>query len=347
MPSFRIGLRDVASFARGCAFLSCGGGGELALAELLARDRLSEAGPVPVVDLDALEDDSLVMSCGMMGTPLVFEERLLTGDEPFELLQAVEREHGKRVAAVMPFLLAGANGLISLGWAAALGLPLADADGMERPKPRLITAMGVAGVAATPACLVDGAGGLVTIRVDDRGRFVEAAVAATAGLGGVSAIAFDVMDAATARRATVRSTVSRALSIGRAGGAGRPTVSAMTESAGGRVLGHGRVIDVEPRTAGERAYGTMLIDTDTGLLRIVFREEYLLAIQRGRSSAATPEIITVLDAEIGWPISVDEVRRGQLVTVVATPCDAVWHTAAGLAVAGPEALGLPLAALAA
>jgi DUF917 family protein len=342
MSSFRIGLRDVASLARGCAFLSCGGGGELALAELLARGRLGESGPVPVVDLEKLEDDSLVMSCGMMGTPLVFEERLLTGDEPFELLRAVEREHGKSVAAVMPFLLAGANGLISLGWASALGLPLVDADGMERPKPRLITAMGVAGVPATPACLVDGAGGLVTIRVGDRSRFVEAAIAATSGLGGVASIAFDVMDAATARRSTVRSTVSRALSIGRAGGAGRPIVAAMTASAGGRELGHGRVVDVESRTAGARAYGTMLIDSDTGLLRVIFREEYLLAIQGGRSSAATPEIITVLDAETGWPISVDDVRRGQLVTVVATPCDPVWHTAAGLAVAGPEALGLPM-----
>jgi DUF917 family protein len=314
--------------------------------EQLARLQIAASGPVSVLDLSELPDDALIMPCGLIGSPLVLEERLLVGDEPFELLAAVERELGRTVDALMPFELPGANGLIALGWATTLDLPLVDAEGMGRPNPRLATTMTLAGTPAVPAFLVDGAGAALVIRASSWSRFARIAFSIVAGLGGVGAISFAQMDAAAARRSVIRDSVTRALAIGRAGAGSRNPAVAAARSSGGQVIGQGRIVEVKPRDLLEGSHGALLVDTDTSLLRVEFREEYLLVLDRGKIVAATPETIAVLDTETGWSILVGDGRVGEVVTIVSAPADPAWKTPSGMELAGPEAHGLPMVDLA-
>jgi DUF917 family protein len=53
-------------------------------------------------------------------------------------------------------------------------------------------------------------------------------------------------------------------------------------------------------------------------------------------------VICVLAGETGAPVSVELLRQGQRVTVVALPGPDVWRSAAGLALAGPAAFGYDL-----
>jgi len=75
------------------------------------------------------------------------------------------------------------------------------------------------------------------------------------------------------------------------------------------------------------------------LLQLEIQNENLVALEDGRPRAMVPDIITVLDAETGHAIHTERLRYGQRVSVVAFPCDPVWRTPAGLALAGPEAFG--------
>ncbi|PXY18106.1 hypothetical protein BAY59_34850 [Prauserella coralliicola] len=338
----RIGLREVAAFARGCAVLGCGGGGGVTLAERLARDAVARFGPVRVVDFDDLAPDAFVMPCGMLGSPLIFEERLPTGDEPAELLAAVQAAHGRRVDALMPFQLAGANGLVPLAWAATVGLPLVDADGTGRPMPNMATVMGLSGVPSTPAFVVDGEGQRITIRAATRERFVTTAFGVLAGVGGLGAFAFELMDASVGRRAAIRGTVSRALAIGRAVLTRRGAVEAALP--GGRVLARGRIRHLRHDTPDRGKGGSLLVEDTDGhrLLRVEFQDEFLLALDGGRLVAATPDTIVLFDAETRRPLLIDELREDRFVTVVAGDGPAAWRTPEGLALAGPAAFGLDL-----
>ena len=87
------------------------------------------------------------MSCGFLGAPTVTIEKLSSGDEGQYLREEVERLWGKPVAALMCAEIGGSNGMAPLTWAARMGLPVLDADGMGRafPEVQMVT-MELAGI---------------------------------------------------------------------------------------------------------------------------------------------------------------------------------------------------------
>ena len=124
------------AMARGCAVLGAGGGGDTYYALLQALQATEDFGPVPLVDLDELPGDALVMPCGGIGAPPVSLEKIEAGDEGERLRDhwsaspgAGRRAHGRRDRR--------RNGLLPITWAAQIGLPVADADGMGRAFPEV------------------------------------------------------------------------------------------------------------------------------------------------------------------------------------------------------------------
>jgi DUF917 family protein len=320
----RLDVPRLEALARGCALLGSGGGGDPAVALTSAMHAVDVHGPVAVVALGALPDDALVMPCGQVGSVALAAERLWSGDEGRVLRDVIERRHGAPVAALAPFEVGGANGLLPVTWAARLGLPLADADGMGRTFPRLFQqAMHLAGIPAAPIAVTDGRGNTVLVEAaDDRAaeRLVRAALA---GMGGIGAAALYSMTAAQARGAAISGSLSRAYTLGCAS----PETLA--------VLIEGRVIDIERGNDG----GSVTVRGGARRLRLELRGEYLLALEDGAVVAAVPDIICVLAADSGEPVAADALRHGAEITVATLPAPGVWRTGPGLELVGPSAFG--------
>jgi DUF917 family protein len=240
--------------------------------------------------------------------------------------------------------IGGGNGVQPLAWAAAMDLPLADADGMGRAFPEgPQVAMHVAGLSPAPAFLADEHGNVVTLEPVDGDWYERLARTITVAFGGSAWGADFVMSAEVARGATVRGSVSSAVAIGRARReAGVDGVLAVT--GGFRLIG-GKVTEVERRTTGGFARGEVVVagtGDDRGReVRLHVQNENLRATDGDRPLAMVPDLITILDEVTGSAIPTERVRFGQRVVVVAIPCDRVWRTDAGLAVAGPQAFGFP------
>jgi DUF917 family protein len=62
----------------------------------------------------------------------------------------------------------------------------------------------------------------------------------------------------------------------------------------------------------------------------------LLAVRDGRVIASVPDLITILDAETGEPVTTEGLRYGFRVVVLGIPCDPRWRTPDGLALVGPR-----------
>src|SRR5260370_23365896 len=177
----------LSALARGCALGGAGGGGDTYLALLQALQATEDHGTVPLVDLDELPDDSLVMPCGVIGAPTVSIEKIENGNEGARLKEELEFLTGRRVAALMASEIGGGNGVLPVAWAAGMGLPLADADGMGRAFPEVPqVTMQLAGIPASPAVITDERGNLIVFQTISSDWMERLERAATVQFGGAA-----------------------------------------------------------------------------------------------------------------------------------------------------------------
>jgi uncharacterized protein len=347
VPSL-IHVEDLPDIARGCSVLGAGGGGEAYTATLMATQAIADHGPVRLVSYDELSQDAIVMACGFLGAPTVTIEKLSSGEEGGYLREEVERHRGKPVAALMCAEIGGSNGMVPITWAARLGLPVLDADGMGRAFPEIQqVTMHLAGIKASPAVVVDERGHRVTIR-NAEGTWAERLERAIAiACGGIAASAEYSLTVAEARFASVPNTVTLAGRIGRAirEAAADPVQAVIAKVGATRLLG-GKVADVERRIEGGFVRGLARIEgtrADAGRdLEIDIQNEFLVARVDGEVRATVPDIISILDEQTGEAVHTERLRYGQRVVVIAFPCPPIWRTPIGLETAGPLAFGYDL-----
>ena len=202
----------------------------------------------------------------------------------------------------------------------------------------------LAGIGPDPTVLADDHGRIVVLRRIDA-RISERLSRSTAvDFGGWCACSDFQMTARQAHRATIRGTVSWALSIGDAILAGdRDPIDALCAQTHGYRLMNVKIVDIERWTSGGFVRGSVEaegIGDDAGrLIRIEIQNENLVALEEGRVLASVPDLIVIVDEVNALPIATEALRYGQRVWVVALPCDSVWRSTAGLALAGPRAFG--------
>src|SRR6266566_3733531 len=250
------------ALARGCGVLSAGGGGDVHYSLLQALQATEDYGPVPLVDVDELPDDALIMPCGAIGSPLVGVEKFENGDEGDRLREYLQYLTGRRVAALMASEIGGGNGLLPITWAARLGLPVVDADGMGRAFPEVPqVTMHLAGIPASPAVMTDERGNLAMFRTISGPWMERLERAAAVEFGGTASSTEFSLTAAQARQATVRNSVSLAITIGEAieSSEDRP-VAALVAKIGAFRLVTGKVTDVERRTTQGFARGSVVVE---------------------------------------------------------------------------------------
>jgi DUF917 family protein len=343
----QITITDVPALARGCAVLGTGGGGEVESGALIALSALQASGPVPLVTLDDLPDQGLVLPLSGIGAPTVGHEMMHGVEEPFLVRDAVEQALGAPVVAVMSSEIGGSNGVAPVGWAAQLGLPLVDGDGMGRAFPEVqMVSMNVAGIPIENIALADVIGNVTFLRPTDWEWAETISRAVSVAAGSYALMADNVITAGRMRGAIVEDTVSQAVRIGRATEGVADPVEALRAELGAARLITGKVIEVERRTGGGFVRGSVVIDgmgTDTGrVLRIEIQNENLVVFEDGQVLASVPDLISVIDIHTAGAIATELLRYGQRVCVMAWPCADLWRTPRGLEVVGPRAFGYDL-----
>ena len=332
----RLDASNLEAYARGCALLGAGGGGDSDIGLLMALHAVAEHGPVEVVGLDALPIASRVMACGIAGSPAIANERIWSGDEGRRLLAAVAPHGSGEISALMCLQTAGAGGVLPVTWASRLGLPLVEGDARGRAFPGLLQqTIHLARIHAGPLVLTDSRS-TVTVDVAGDAWVDRLARGVASALGGVCAVALGSVTVAQARSAAISGTVSHAIAVGRARGE-----RGVREALNAIVLVAGRVVDLERN--GERGSATVQAErAGTRQLRLEFQSDYLVAFDDGAVCASVPDVICVLSAATGDPLAIERTRFGDRVVVLAWPGHELWRSRDGLSLGGPAAFGYDL-----
>jgi uncharacterized protein len=333
-------LRDVAV---GAAILGTGGGGNPYVGRLLAEQAIRRYGPVEVAGVEEVPDDAFAAFSAMMGAPTVMIEKIPRGDELERAFHALQERLGRPLSHVVPAEVGGINSMLPIAAAATLRLPLVDGDGMGRAFPEIqMCTPTVYGISATPMALADEKGNAVVIDTVDNHWTERLSRSITVDFGCTALIALYPLTGAQARESLIPATLSLAERLGQIVRRSEGIDGVLAELRGVRLF-DGKVADVERRTVGGFARGGARLeglDADAGsTLTLRFQNEHLIAVRDEEVVATVPDLIIVLDADTGEPITTEELRYGFRVAVVAAPCDERWRTPAGLELVGPRYFG--------
>jgi DUF917 family protein len=351
--SWTLSAADLPDLARGATLLGTGGGGDPYIGSKLVERVLGDR-EITILDPDELDDDLFVIPTAQMGAPTVMVEKIPAGTEPTLALRTLENHLGRKADATMPIECGGINSMIPLVVAAETGLPVIDADGMGRAFPELsMETFAVYGVNGSPLALAGERGEQVIIDTGSDNRQMEwLARGITIRLGGVGHIAEYSMTGADVKRTAVPRTISMALDLGRAIRVARdhhrPVVPAIADALATTLYPHvrelftGKVTDVERRTTEGFAKGKATITAFQGdeTCEISFQNENLIARRGGEVVAIVPDLICVVEAEAGEPITTEGLRYGQRVRVLGISTPEMMRTPGALAAFGPVAFGL-------
>ncbi|WP_432838606.1 DUF917 domain-containing protein [Dactylosporangium sp. CA-092794] len=355
-PSFRapalgrvtaVEASDIPALAAGTAIFGTGGGGAVYSSQIVAERALTEHGPVPLVTVDELGPDDLVICMSGIGAPTVGIEMLFGTHQIDTLAREGQAVAGRPITALMAAEIGGSNGVGPIGWAARLGLKVLDGDGMGRAFPNAaMVSMNVAGVPCDFAVLTDVVGNVSTLKTVDLHWMERHARALTVASGSICLGIHYPLTASTARGAVVEGTVSAAIRVGHALLSSPDPVAAVAGELDGAILLTGKIIDLDRRTEGGFARGSVTLagtGADRGRLqRLELQNENLVVLEDGEVLVSVPDNVTIIDAETGHAISTESLRYGQRVAVLAWACDPIWRTERGLELAGPRAFGYDL-----
>jgi DUF917 family protein len=303
-----------------------------------------------LIRLEELAEDALVLSIGGIGAPAVSIEKLEEGTEGERVLRGLEEFLRVKIDALISAEIGGGNGLEPMITAAALDLPVVDADGMGRAFPEMqMTTFSIYGHRSTPAAICDEHGNLVLFRhTVSEVWFERLARATVVAMGGTAIGAEAPMRGRYVKQAGVPGTVSQAMRLGHLVlEANRAHVSAIpkicAEERGVHLI-NAKIVDLKRHLRGGFSVGTLVlegIDEYAGSsARIDFQNEFLTFERAGRTEVSVPDLIVILDVDTGHAITTDVLRYGQRIAVLALPCHPLLRTPEALAVVGPSAFGL-------
>lgn len=341
--SWQITADVIADLARGAAVLGTGGGGDPYIGRLLAEQAIETHGPVTAVPLSELPEDALVVTVAMMGAPTVMVEKLPSFLEVTRSVRQLEKQLDRPITHIACAEVGGVNSTIPIAAAAALDLPLLDADGMGRAFPELQMVLPTLyGVGAAPLSLADDKGNACVLDTVTNLWAERIARVACVEMGcSVMVTGFD-MGGADAARSLVADSLTTCIRIGsaivEARKAKRDPVAEAVGVLGGREIFDGKVTDVRRTTTAGFARGAARIEGD-GVLELLFQNENLVALRDGRPLVTTPDLIIAMERDSGEPVTTEGLRYGQRVRIVAAPADERWHSEGGLALAGPRYFG--------
>ncbi|MEM7281048.1 MAG: DUF917 domain-containing protein [Pseudomonadota bacterium] len=349
----RVAAEDLQDLSAGAVFLATGGGGDPYVAYLTTQQVLQKNGPVPLVDVNELDDDAYVVTIGGVGAPTVSLELLPSVNTPAQVLTLFEKHVGRTVDAVVSFEIGGGNSMIPMIAASQQGIPVVDGDGMGRalPEAQMMT-YPIAGVKPTPALAVDYAGNVVTFQTDNTTTYERHVRSITTAMGGMIVAAEHPMTGKQLKSSIVPNTVSFSLEIGKVlrkhrGSTQRiyePLREVFFDSIYGGLFHvySGKVIDYASRIIGGYDIGKAIVesfDSKVPNLEVAVKNEYLVATIEDQVVASVPDLIVMLDYETSTPINAERLRYGQRVSVFAIGCPEYYRSERALAVVAPRCFG--------
>ena len=351
--------QDIVDFVRGCTFLGTGGGGSPE-GGIEALTSLLDAGKtLSFVPASEVKDDVSTMCCYLMGTIAPKSDEVVRRMKKFGLtdrtIEFMPAEAGKELAkyadvevgALVPLEIGGGATASAVAAGAIFGVPVVDGDysgGRAIPEVPQTTPI-LCGKGMWPMASVDSYGnravltGASSFEMAERiGKMLSAASFELVGNA-----AF-LMSGGEMKSTVVPGTLSKSLAIGRAireaNEQGKDPVAAAIAVADGHLLFQGKVSVKEWEDRDAYLWGEHTIEgaSDFGghSYKIWFKNENHVTWLDGDVHVTSPDLVIVVEAATGEPLTNTVIAEGQEVAVIGIAAAEAFTTPEGIDLLGPR-----------
>ncbi|MBW1713566.1 MAG: DUF917 domain-containing protein [Deltaproteobacteria bacterium] len=359
--TLKTGL-ECQDFVRGSCFFGTGGGGDPASGLEMLFEDMAAGYELTWIDPDELDEAAMTCCAWGMGSiaprdPEETQAALARLGVPGPVhdrnlavaVQELEAYAGVKVEAIIPLEPGGRNSPNPLSSGARLGIPLLDGDYAGRAIPEIVQILpSIAGHKPWPAAAVDVYGDVTIIRQAAAPPMAEriGKHLALAAFGSVAMAGF-LLPAKEVRQLIVPGTASRSLKVGQsirqAREEGQDPVRAALEASGARLLFQGSVVDRDWEDRDGYMFGNTYLrganDFQGQEMRIWFKNENHVTWLNNKPHVTSPDLIVVLEAVTGRPLTNTVIAKGMSVSVLGLAAAPGLRAPQGLQVLSPKWFG--------
>jgi DUF917 family protein len=347
---------DVVDLCAGATVLGTGGGGspELGLSVL---HRILEVGKeIKMISVEEIPDEKYVIHPAMVGS-IAPTQRGKRNDEEYinqilseegpllSGLRVLEKVLSKKIYATVPVELGGYNTPIAAILAALAGLPFVDGDTIGRAKPELMMqTYTIHNIPITPMVLTDMKGNCVLVRKAASFKDAEKIARAMAVVGGGTTAVRCPVKGEILKKTIIPGGVTKALGIGKALREAEfrheDPVDAVMRASEGTEFFKGEVSRFEWEDQDGFLWGTITVRGEDQYrnheLKVWVKNENLLSWLDGNPYVITPDLICILDAFTGKPITNSKMKEGLKIVVFGIPSHPFWRTEEAIDLVSPK-----------
>lgn len=353
---------DVDDLTTGCTFFGTGGGGSKQLGLNMLYPHVDAGKTIEIVDVKSVKDNDWVACAYYSGTiaPPTPEIEALRTRFPWDYfekelavgLAALEDHMGVKFSVVAPFELGGVNTPAPIDAAVKHGIPCVDGDYSGRAVPEICqNTVCVKGFSMAPMALIDWFGNksIVEHVINyEMGERISKGLSEVAW-GRLGNVAFPVQGK-DFHDAIIPDTLTKSYNVGKmireCRESGDDPADKIVEKVGGWVLFRGEVVE---RT-WENRVGYMWGETEikgSGIkpgekFKVWFKNENHMTWLDGKPWVMSPDIIEIIDAKTGEPITNTDIKKGDKVSVIGMKGESIFRGPEGLKVLGPRHFGFDL-----
>jgi DUF917 family protein len=347
---------DITDLCTGATVLGTGGGGSPELG-LYILNRLLEMGKtIRLISVEEVPDEEIVVHPAMVGSIAPsksgkaeveeYSSRILSEEGPLLTgLRTLEDILSKRIYATVPVELGGYNTPVAAILGALAGLPFVDGDTIGRAKPELMMqTYTIHSVPITPMVLTDMRGNSVLVRKAASFKDAERIARTLAVVGGGTTAVRCPVRGDVLKKTIVPGGVTKAIEIGKALREAEERreepVHAVIQASGGTEFFRGEVDQFKWEDRDGFLWGTINVRGEGRYkrheLKVWIKNENLISWLNGKPYVLTPDLICILDATTGKPITNSNMKEGRKIVVFGIPSHPFWRTKEAIDLVSPK-----------
>lgn len=333
-----LNKQDIIEILHGATLLASGGGGPLKLGiRLIEETDAKEPIRLEMFDVEEMEAQTYGAMNAILGSPVAMEKNdfdFADGCEAFLGFREELKRSGKDLKYIYSGEFGGMNTAIPIYTAIATKTPLLDLDTNMRAVPELNTGvLPNQGKPAYPVVLSNTKGDVTCAYSKDPNDSKAAETIARAlcmAYGMKIGFATWALNKDEIKSLLTPGSLSYAQKAGKALLKAKEEKADIFEALRAHIpcskLGVGMIENVELVQEDGFDFGTTTIALDTGRVTIDFKNEHmLLKDESGKVILTVPDTICLVQTDTYEPLTNDQVKAGQHVTVLTAPCAQMWN----------------------